>query len=63
MNRGNLEDKAEKTLRDTDTYRVPVPIDVVAQRLNLTMKTAATRVASSVASLASSNTIRRANQK
>jgi Zn-dependent peptidase ImmA (M78 family) len=41
MNRENLEDKAEKTLRDTDTYRVPVAIDVVAQRLSLTMEAAA----------------------
>jgi Zn-dependent peptidase ImmA (M78 family) len=41
MKRENLEDKAEKTLRDTDTYRVPVAINVVAQRLNLTMEAAA----------------------
>jgi Zn-dependent peptidase ImmA (M78 family) len=41
MNRENLEDRAEKTLRDTDTYHVPVAIDVVAQRLNLTMEAAA----------------------
>jgi hypothetical protein len=31
----NLEDKAEQTLRDTDTFRAPVPIHLVAQRLNL----------------------------
>jgi Zn-dependent peptidase ImmA (M78 family) len=31
----NLEDKAEQTLRDTDTLRAPVPIHLVAQRLNL----------------------------
>jgi Zn-dependent peptidase ImmA (M78 family) len=35
MNRKNLEDKADQILRETDTYRVPVPIDVVAHRLNL----------------------------
>lgn len=35
MNRRNLEEKAEETLRETDSYRVPVPIDVVAHRLNL----------------------------
>jgi Zn-dependent peptidase ImmA (M78 family) len=38
MSRENLEAKAEKTLRDTDTFRVPVAIDLVAQRLNLTME-------------------------
>jgi Zn-dependent peptidase ImmA (M78 family) len=31
----NLNDMVEKTLRETDTYRVPVPIQLVAQRLNL----------------------------
>ena len=31
----DLEDKAEQTLRDTDTFRAPVPIHLVAQRLNL----------------------------
>ena len=41
MKRENLEEKAEKTLRDTDAYRVPVAIDLVAQRLNLTMEAAA----------------------
>lgn len=41
MKRQNLEEKAEKTLRDTDAYRVPVAIDLVAQRLNLTMEAAA----------------------
>jgi Zn-dependent peptidase ImmA (M78 family) len=41
MGREKLEDKAEKTLRDTDTYRVPVAIETVAQRLNLTMEAAA----------------------
>jgi hypothetical protein len=38
MSRENLEAKAEKTLRDTDTFRVLVAIDLVAQRLNLTME-------------------------
>jgi len=41
MNRNNLEEKAEKTLRETDSYRVPVPIDVVAHRLNLKTEAAA----------------------
>lgn len=40
MSKENLESRAEKTLRDTDTYRVPVAIDIVAQRLNLTMSAA-----------------------
>src|SRR5665213_655574 len=40
MSKENLEGRAEKTLRDTDTYRVPVAIDIVAQRLNLTMSAA-----------------------
>jgi Zn-dependent peptidase ImmA (M78 family) len=41
MNRENLEAKAESTLRQTDTYRVPVAIEMVAQRLDLTMEAAA----------------------
>lgn len=41
MNRENLETRAEKTLRDTGAYRVPIAIDIVAQRLNLTMEAAA----------------------
>jgi Zn-dependent peptidase ImmA (M78 family) len=41
MSRENLEAKAEKTLRDTDTFRVPVAIDLVAQRLKLTMEAGA----------------------
>jgi Zn-dependent peptidase ImmA (M78 family) len=40
MSRDNLETRAEKTLRDTDAYRVPVAIDIVARRLNLTMEAA-----------------------
>lgn len=38
MNRLDLETRAEKTLKDADAFRVPVPIDLVAQRLNLTME-------------------------
>ena len=41
MNTESLEERAEKTLRDTDTYRAPVAIDMVARRLNLTMEAAA----------------------
>jgi Zn-dependent peptidase ImmA (M78 family) len=41
MSRENLEARAEKTLRDTDAYRVPVAIEAVARRLNLTMEAAA----------------------
>jgi Zn-dependent peptidase ImmA (M78 family) len=41
MQRQDLEAKAEKTLRDTNTYRVPIAIDVVAHRLKLTMEAAA----------------------
>src|SRR5579883_1791011 len=40
MNRKNFEEQAEKTLRETDTYRVPVPIEVVAHRLNLKTESA-----------------------
>jgi Zn-dependent peptidase ImmA (M78 family) len=36
MSRSELESKAEQTLRSTDTYRVPVDIEVVAHRLQLT---------------------------
>jgi Zn-dependent peptidase ImmA (M78 family) len=35
MTRAELEAKAEQTLQETDCYRVPVPIGVVAQRLGL----------------------------
>ncbi len=38
MSSEELENKAEIMLRETDTYRVPVPIHVVAQRLNLTLE-------------------------
>ena len=41
MARHNLEERAEKALRDTEGYRVPVPIHLVAQRLNLTLEAAA----------------------
>ena len=41
MARQNLEERAEKTLRDTESYRVPVPIHLVAQHLNLTLEAAA----------------------
>jgi Zn-dependent peptidase ImmA (M78 family) len=41
MARHNLEERAEKTLRDTESYRVPVPIHLVAQRLNLTLEATA----------------------
>ena len=40
MPRQNFENKAEHTLRETDTYRVPVPIDVVAHRLELAVEAA-----------------------
>jgi Zn-dependent peptidase ImmA (M78 family) len=36
----DFEAKAESTLRETDTYRVPVPIDVVAHRLELAVEAA-----------------------
>ena len=38
MTEEELEERSEKTLRETDTYRVPVPIRLVAQRLNMTME-------------------------
>ncbi len=41
MARQNLEERAEKTLRDTDSYQVPVPIHHVAERLNLTLEATA----------------------
>ena len=41
MARHNLEERAEKTLRDTEGYPLPVPIHLVAQRLNLTLEAAA----------------------
>ncbi len=41
MARQNLEERAENTLRDTESYKVPVPIHLVAQRLNLTLEATA----------------------
>jgi len=38
MRRENIENKAEQTLRETDTYRIPVAIEVVAHRLNLAIQ-------------------------
>lgn len=38
MRTEELENKAEKTLLETDTYRVPIPIHIVAQNLNLTLE-------------------------
>lgn len=36
MTKQELEQRAEQTLRQTDTYRVPVAIEVLAHRLKLT---------------------------
>lgn len=41
MTNQQVEARAEHVLRDTDTYRVPVQIDVVAHRLKLTTDAAA----------------------
>lgn len=41
MKRQDIDDRAEQVLRETDTYRVPVAIDVVAHRLHLTIEAAA----------------------
>jgi len=41
MIKSELESKAEQTLRNTDSYRVPVAIEVVAHRLELTTAAAA----------------------
>ena len=40
MSKQDIDDKAELVLRETDTYRVPVAIDVVAHRLQLTIEAA-----------------------
>lgn len=40
MPRQDFETKAEHTLRETGTFRVPVPIDVVAHRLKLAVEAA-----------------------
>ena len=36
-----IDQHAEEILRETDTYKVPVPIEVVAHRLNLTTEASA----------------------
>jgi Zn-dependent peptidase ImmA (M78 family) len=41
MTNPQVEARAEQVLRDTETYRVPVQIDVVAHRLKLTTDAAA----------------------
>ena len=41
MIRDKLEEKAEKTLRETDTYRIPIAIEVLAHRLNLAIQSEA----------------------
>ena len=41
MIREKLEEKAERTLRETDTYRIPVAIEVLAHRLNLAIQSEA----------------------
>jgi hypothetical protein len=38
---GQIEEKAEKTLRETETYRISVAIEVLAHRLNLAVQTEA----------------------
>ena len=43
MNKENLESRAEKLLRDTDAYCVPVAIDMVAECLNITLQAATLR--------------------
>jgi Zn-dependent peptidase ImmA (M78 family) len=40
MTKFEIEHQAEKTLRETNTYQIPVPIDLVAARLNLTVAAA-----------------------
>ncbi len=40
MDNEEIEERAEKTLRETGTYRVPVQIEKVARALNLTMQAA-----------------------
>jgi len=41
MIREKLEEKAERTLRETDTYRIPVAIEVLAHRLNIAIQSEA----------------------
>jgi len=38
MDSEEIEGRAEKTLREADTYRVPIRVDKVARSLNLTME-------------------------
>ena len=40
MDSEEIEERAEKTLREAGTYRVPVQVDKVARSLNLTMEAA-----------------------
>lgn len=40
MNKQEVEQRAEQVLRETGTYRVPIPIDVVAHRLRLSVEAA-----------------------
>ena len=41
MTHEEIEERAEQVLRKTDTYREPVPIEVLVHRLNLTTEAAA----------------------
>jgi Zn-dependent peptidase ImmA (M78 family) len=41
MIREKLEEKAEQTLRETATYRIPIAIEVLAHRLNLAVQSEA----------------------
>jgi hypothetical protein len=41
MTHEGVEGRAEQVLRKTNTYRKPVPIEVLAHRLNLTTEPAA----------------------
>src|SRR5580700_1670903 len=43
MTNDQIEARAEQVLRDTESFRVPVQIDVVAHRLKLTTNAAALR--------------------
>jgi len=40
MDSEEIEERTEKTLREADTYRVPIQVDKVARSLNLTMEAA-----------------------
>jgi Zn-dependent peptidase ImmA (M78 family) len=41
MIREKLDEKAERILRETDTYRIPIAIEVLAHRLNLAIQSEA----------------------